>query len=333
MDFARIANDNRILEIMSGSHMFGTNTPESDQDFVGIFLPTEEMLYGFQECEVVNINKAAKDETGRNTADAIDRTLYEFRKFCKLAMENNPNILNVLFASKNSVVYSTEFGEVLRSKAELFPHKGCFHRYVSYARSQRHKMVLKPENYNQLVSALAILKTRDDKNRPIVWLAEDGLLNWSEESKKHIRVGDLQLDCAIQIKKAISMIEKRVNSAGNRRELITKYGFDTKFGSNLIMLLRQGIELLNTGKLVLPLPYAQEILDIKRGRYSAQEVIELSEKLEKEAEVAFSKSTLPEHPRHKEIEDLVVKINKWSLMEKILTRWKLQQKEAANKYL
>lgn len=53
MDFKEIANKNKILEIRVGSHLFGTDTPDSDLDLFGIFMPSEELVYGFQHCEEV----------------------------------------------------------------------------------------------------------------------------------------------------------------------------------------------------------------------------------------------------------------------------------------
>jgi predicted nucleotidyltransferase len=311
VDFQKVAKENLILEIKSGSHMFGTNTPDSDQDFVGIFMPPPEILFGLQECELVTMNEESKDSEGRNTSEAVDRTFYNIKKFVKLALQNNPNIINVLFASPASVVFQTVEGAELLGYRCFFPHKGCYHRYVSYARSQKHKMLIKACNYEELQETLTELeKEHHVHTRRLMDAHEEGseYLRVSEESVYHFKVGDLLLDRKLAISDAISKVKKRLDSAGNRTSLITKYGFDTKFGSNLIMLLRQGIELLRTGKLTLPLPYAQEIIDIKQGKFEAQEVIELAKSLEKEAEYAYETSTLSDKPRIEEVESFLIRL-------------------------
>ena len=84
------ARKNRILEIRSGSHLYGTNTPESDEDFVGIFMPPEEYVYGLQSVQEVDLGIKDKHADGKNTADAVDRKLYEFRKFVNLAQGEQP---------------------------------------------------------------------------------------------------------------------------------------------------------------------------------------------------------------------------------------------------
>ena len=50
MDARVKAEENRILEVRVGSHLFGTDTPESDLDLFGVFMPWDENLFGFQRC-------------------------------------------------------------------------------------------------------------------------------------------------------------------------------------------------------------------------------------------------------------------------------------------
>ncbi len=51
MNLTQIANDNKILEIKVGSHLYGTNTPTSDIDYSGIFLPNKALVFGFKGVE------------------------------------------------------------------------------------------------------------------------------------------------------------------------------------------------------------------------------------------------------------------------------------------
>lgn len=46
-----IAEKNKILEIRSGSHLYGLNTENSDKDYVGIFLAPIEYHLGLQKVE------------------------------------------------------------------------------------------------------------------------------------------------------------------------------------------------------------------------------------------------------------------------------------------
>ena len=85
----------------------------------------------------------------------------------------------------------------------------------------------------------------------------------------------------------------------NRPELIAKYGYDTKYASHAVRLALQGIELLTTGQITLPMIDAErkEVLEVKTGQWSLQYVLGQLEELEDELEYALTcKDALPEHP-------------------------------------
>jgi hypothetical protein len=306
MNYQEIAEKNLILKIRSGSHLFGTNTPESDLDMVGVFMPTPQMVYGFAKCETVEANVKDKDEAGRNTADAVDCTFYEFRKFIKLALDNNPNILHLLFANNENIIFQSPIGKDLLSRAKLFPHKGAHHRFIAYADAQRHKMRIKPENFHALEAALAFLADKDDHSVLGEYKNDTTCLKYDGEKGHHMLVGDLHLEPSVYVKKARRMIEDRLSKATHRKVLFTKYGFDVKFASNLIHLLKEGIDLMKYGELVYPLPYAKEIVDIKQGKYTIEEILKWADELVEEARRAFEETKLPEKPMTEYIEGYMI---------------------------
>lgn len=310
MDFKSIAERNKILEIRVGSHLFGTDTPDSDLDLFGIFMPSSDMVFGDIRCEEVDLGVKAKDDTGRNTADAIDRKLHEYRKFIKLALQNNPNILHVLFADEKNILFSDSYGIRLLKQAHLFPHKGAHHRFVKYADSQRHKMQIKPQMYAALEDGLRVLSLFDDNH-----VLADVVINQSRQNPapfidsgrgKHVQCGDLHFERGVFVKKAKKMIADRLSKATNRVQLFTKYGFDVKYASNLIQLLMEGIELLDTGRISFPLAYRDEILDIKNGKYSSEEIMRWADELVNQARISFEKTKLPAEPRTKEITGFMI---------------------------
>jgi hypothetical protein len=83
-----------------------------------------------------------------------------------------------------------------------------------------------------------------------------------------------------------------------RPELVAKYGFDTKFGGHMIRLGHQGLELLTTGAITLPMPDAQRQLvkDVRAGEYPMNDVLEMAAELENAIEQALPGSLLPEYP-------------------------------------
>jgi hypothetical protein len=104
-----------------------------------------------------------------------------------------------------------------------------------------------------------------------------------------------------------SMIGQRAKHV-TRLELVDKHGYDTKFAGHLIRLGYQGIEFLQTGKITLPLrgDQRQAVLDIRAGRWSEQEVIDMSTRLEGYMQGALEGTSLPEEPDHEGLSEWVV---------------------------
>ena len=67
-----------------------------------------------------------------------------------------------------------------------------------------------------------------------------------------------------------------------RPELIEKYGFDTKFAAHMVRLGFQGVELLTTGRITLPMPpYEREFVRaIRTGRLKMKEALDVAGDLE-----------------------------------------------------
>ncbi len=313
MNLTQIANDNKILEIKVGSHLYGTNTPTSDIDYSGIFLPSKALVFGFQRVEEVNLSIMDKDEAGKNTQNAVDRKLYELRKFVKLALENNPNLIEQLFVNEPNIVYINDAGRALLAQKHRFPHQGLVKKFKGYAFSQKHKMVIRTDKFHELENAFNYLKAYADQKTLLIELKEK-YLPFMTFNQDYCVIGDLNLQKGIFVKKAVSMIEERLSKVGNRKTLITKYGFDTKFASNLIRLLLEGKELVSTGDIVFPLAYKQTILDIKQGLWTIKEVLDYAEQLEAETDVAVEKSDLPSKARFDEIEQFTIQLLENHLM-------------------
>jgi predicted nucleotidyltransferase len=91
----------------------------------------------------------------------------------------------------------------------------------------------------------------------------------------------------------------------NRRDLVEKFGYDTKFAGHMIRLGYQGIEFMTTGKITLPMPEVQRarVLAIRQGRVMLGEVLTEVSHLEQELADLQTTSPLPEFPAVDEVEE------------------------------
>jgi hypothetical protein len=93
-----------------------------------------------------------------------------------------------------------------------------------------------------------------------------------------------------------------------RAELEAKFGFDSKHASHLIRLLRTGLELMTEGKLRVWRGDAEELMAIRDGAMTYDELMEASRRLEDAIRAAVPTCPLPNQPDREKIDDLLLSI-------------------------
>jgi uncharacterized protein len=78
----------------------------------------------------------------------------------------------------------------------------------------------------------------------------------------------------------------------HRVELEDKYGYDTKYAMHVIRLYGEAKELMEYGRITLPRPNRDELVEIRKGKYSLPQIRELGAQLESEALAAQATSPL-----------------------------------------
>ena len=141
-----MAKRNLIYKVRTGSHMYGTRTENSDDDFTGIFIPFKDYVLGLDRCEQVELSTKKSSEERRNIKGDIDFVVYSLPKFIHLCVGNNPNIIELLYAPRNCKLVETSFSRDLIANCDLFLSKRSYHTFKGYAYSQRIKLQVKKEN-------------------------------------------------------------------------------------------------------------------------------------------------------------------------------------------
>jgi hypothetical protein len=83
-----------------------------------------------------------------------------------------------------------------------------------------------------------------------------------------------------------------------RPELIEAYGFDTKYCGHMVRLGLQGVELLETGRISLPVPEPHRtwIRELRVGQHTMAEALDIAEDLQRRITDLTETSHLPEFP-------------------------------------
>lgn len=94
----------------------------------------------------------------------------------------------------------------------------------------------------------------------------------------------------------------------NRPELIEKYGYDTKYASHALRLGMQGVELMETGRLTLPM--RQRDLDlcmrVKTGQVGYEQALAWIDLCARDLVDVIEKSPLPEQPDRAAVGDWMI---------------------------
>jgi hypothetical protein len=91
----------------------------------------------------------------------------------------------------------------------------------------------------------------------------------------------------------------------NRPELVAVHGYDTKYAMHALRLGMQGVELLSTGRITLPVPPPdrQYLQSIRRGEIELAAVIDAIESAERALERLRDTSSVPPDPDRRWVDD------------------------------
>lgn len=153
----------------------------------------------------------------------------------------------------------------------------------------------------------------------LLWIPNDLLISaythdagWRLRAYKELFVGKHVFNAfngyAYAQFKKIFATEFQGYMGAKRKELVTRFGYDTKNASHCIRLLRQGVEFLERGELVVRRPDFEELMAIKKGEIPLPEVRSMAEDLFVKAKEARDTSPLPPEPQRDKAEELLVSI-------------------------
>jgi len=264
--------DEPDLLVLSGSHLYGYSTPESDDDFLGFVLPPIEKEIGM-------INRFEQKNPSQEQLDAGDDTkVYSLRKFMEHLSRNDTQCLEILFAPESHIKVCTTVGRVMIENRSLFVSKHLFRRFAGYAYSEYRK-----------VRGVAL---EPIKQTPTEQQVIDQLRNLFRPDKKNM---DEIIDrlYANRDRNEVSIFRKLGKA---RKESIEKYGYSVKNAAHCIRLLMEGTDILETGSISFPLSKSKvDILrKIRSGSPKMEEITALYEHWDAELKKAADNSELPE---------------------------------------
>lgn len=110
----------------------------------------------------------------------------------------------------------------------------------------------------------------------------------------------------------LRLLGERGQMRVHRPEVVATYGFDTKYAMHMLRLGIQGKELLQEGKLRIPLAESWQtyLQDVRDGEVPLNSVLDVTEDLEKDIKNLMDSSTLPKEPDFDKVEAWMLRVYK-----------------------
>lgn len=340
-DLETMMHENLLVKHYAGSHSYGMALPTSDVDFRGIFvadpLYVRTPFYNVNELSDASEEDTKFYELGRfmrlaldcnpNVIETLwvdDQHIVQSSTAYEMLRANAPAFLTSKIAFTTS---GYALGQLKRIKGHNKwinnPQPVEAPQQVDYMKLVHNFTTAKLHNVNvrdyhtgyRLVpySGETYGLYRIDGYSP--FNSETGALNTDYQGDSHA-LGTPEL--LVKFNKAEYLADKDVwanywtwkkNRNAYRSELEEQFGYDTKHAAHLVRLLRMGAEALETGVLNVFRPDAAELLSIRHGAWTYDEVVEYAEFMDNHVrKVLLPKTSLPSKPNTLHASQLILDI-------------------------
>lgn len=118
------------------------NDPNSidDKDVMGVcILPLSE-YFGLERDPKLKGKRNVNNEQQEVQQGEWDVVIYEIKKYIKLLLQQNPNVISLLWLRDNHYIHISELGRLLIENRDIFISKCVYKSFTGYAYNQLHKM-------------------------------------------------------------------------------------------------------------------------------------------------------------------------------------------------
>lgn len=298
-----------IYQALHGSHAFGLQGPESDRDVKGIIVGPSSWYHGY---------RAAPEQIELTP----EHTLYDIRKFFRLAVAANPTALELLWVDQQHRQIVTGPARLLIGARAQFLSLRVKETFSGYAMSQLRRIkghrswLLHPPGEKPTRAVFGLpehsIVSRDQLGAAEALLGR-GALYEAELSPNFLDVMDRERRYRSAKQQWDQYQSWLANRNPQRAQLEARFGYDTKHAQHLVRLLRMGIEILETGEVPVLRTDRDELLAIRDGQWSYGALIDYVNRLETRVQLAAEHSPLPERPDEDALNRLCARIVEMAL--------------------
>jgi len=328
-DFEKEHNYRVVYVTKYGSKLYGTDNPNSDTDYKGIFIPNQESVLLKRDMEHYNFN--SNDNNTRNGKDDIDLQLFSIYKFFNLLKKGETGAMDILFSmfrEDTQLINDKEFTSIIMENYKRFYNKNL-HSFVGYCVGQSKVYNVRGERFNELHLFVdyfnGLVKEQGSEKLETLFPTIEEKFN--QKSFKYVKFVSAPTSRGSGVTKDGTYIEvlgKRFlgtvtinyfsekitdmeQQFGNRAKASAK-GVDFKALSHAVRVIDEVEELLDIGFITFPLKNRVYIRSIKEGYESLEEVMEYIDNKLNMVQEKLDSSNLPEKSDEEFMDKLILSL-------------------------
>jgi predicted nucleotidyltransferase len=312
---------NLILNTLFGSHVYGTNTENSDHDYKSIYIPSKrELLLNKAKPTIHHNSKSSSKE--RNNKDDTDHEIFSLQQYCKLLADGQTVALDMLFIPDNFIFNKSYIWNEIKKNKNIFLNKNTA-SFIGYTKQQAAKYGVKGFRVNALRLILDFLNQQEKQYEKLQSLdIEKFVKDCNNEHIKitmckgpnntlapHLEICNRKIPFHSTIKYAKELFQRLFNEYGHRALLAEKNeNIDWKALMHAVRVAAEAKELLLTGFITFPRPEKELLLKIRNGLIDYKKVASIIEEGLITLEETQKNSILPDKPNYEAIDDLIYDI-------------------------
>ena len=306
---------------LGGSYSYGTNNEGSDIDFRGVTLQMPSDLIGLTEFE-------------QYEDDKTDTVIYGFNKLVRLLLECNPNTCEMLGLEEDQYLIKSALGQELIDNTELFLSKRAIKSFGGYADAQLRRLQnaiardTLPQTEREKHILNSVRNSLDDFNRRYSGDEKNGMHIYIDKAVNPELETEIFVDSNYKhfplrdytdLWGAMKTVVRDYDKIGKRNKKKDDNHLN-KHAMHLIRLFMMAIDILEKKQIctrrTVDLPI---LLSIRRGDFMqsdgtfSAEFYELLEEYERRLDEAAKKTTLPDNPDMKKVEQFVERVNRYAV--------------------
>jgi predicted nucleotidyltransferase len=133
-----------------GSKLYGTDNPNSDTDYKGVFIPSKKDVLLKRDLEHYNFN--SNNDNKKNSKDDIDLQLFSIYKFFHLLKKGETGAMDILFSmfrEETQFYNNREFTTIIVKNYKKFYNRNL-HSFIGYCVGQSKVYNVRGERFNEL---------------------------------------------------------------------------------------------------------------------------------------------------------------------------------------